>query len=199
MGKTSKAFIFFMAIILLFPSLSCPEEAKKDTQLYSNNEFHFSFKYPVSWHEQPPATPSSVAKVVSPSDNPCAECAITFKKMSMLDNFSQEDLNALLLQSPPTKEEYRAALSQGFSEVTVIDVSQGFLGSRVAHLIRAKYSITSGSAKQYISIRTAKGFSPGYSWTFNCGGKGNSAAEAESAYEYWQWAIDKMFFSFNFD
>ena len=183
----------------MFSFMSFAEEEKNDTLSYYNNEYHFSFKYPISWHEQPPATPSSVAKVVSPSDKPCAECAVTFKKISMLDNYSQEDLNTSLLQSPPTKEEYRAALSQGFSEVSVIDVSQGFLGSKVAHLIRAKYSITSGSAKQFITIRTAKGFSPGYSWTFTCGGKGDSAAEAENAYEYWQWAINKIFFSFNFD
>lgn len=168
------------------------------TKVYSNREYRFSFKYPAAWSTQAPTTPNTKAKVVSPSTALTAECAVTVKRVSQLDATNQADLDQLLLNSPPDKEQYQATLMQGFSNVSVVAVSQGRLGSRIAHMIRARYSVRNESAKDFVSVRMAKAFSPGLSWGLTCGGQGESSDEAERAYEYWQSAINNTFISFRF-
>ncbi len=170
----------------------------ENTKVYSNKEHRFSFKYPAAWVVQAPTTPNTKAKVVSPSSALTAECAVTVKKMSQLNAINQADLDQALLQSPPDREQYQTTLMQGFSDVSVIAVSQGRLGSRIAHMVRARYSVRNESAKVFVSGRMAKAFSPGLSWVLTCGGQGTSPDEAERAYEYWQSAINNTFISFRF-
>lgn len=178
--------------------LTIPLSHAESTQLYSNNEYRFSFMYPGSWHLQAPITPHSIAKIVSPSSAMSAECAIIVKKVPQLDGQTQDNLDKMLLQSPPDKEQYKATLLQGFSDVSVIAVRQGRLGSRIAHMVRAKYSVSNESSKEFVSVRMAKAFSPGMSWGLTCGGQGKSADEAEKAYEYWQADINNIFQTFRF-
>ena len=178
--------------------LTIPLSYAENTQVYSNKEYRFSFKFPASWHVQAPITPNSKVKVVSPSSSLSAECAVIIKKVSQLDGQSQENLDQMLLQSPPDKEQYQATLMQGFSDVSVIAVSQGRLGSRIAHMVRTRYSVRSKSSKEFVSMRMAKAFSPGMSWGLTCGGQGKSPDEAEKAYEYWQTAINNIFMTFRF-
>jgi hypothetical protein len=175
-----------------------PLSYAEDSQVYSNKEYRFSFKFPASWHAQAPTTPNTKAKVVSPSSSFTAECAVTIKTMSQLSEKSQTELDQLLLQSPPDREQYQATLMQGFSDVSVVAVSQGRLGSRIAHMVRARYSVGSESTKEFVSVRMAKAFSPGLSWGLTCGGQGKTPAEAEKAFEYWQSAINNVFFTFHF-
>jgi hypothetical protein len=180
------------------PNTQYSEQKKtSDTQNFNNEEYHFSFTFPASWHVQPPTTPNSKAKVAS-SSTPYAECAVGFKRVPMLDNMSQAELDLSLAQSPPSRDEYEAALKQGANNVSVIALNSAFFGSRAAHMIRARYSIMNASVNQFCSVRMAKGFSPGQSWTFTCGGHGKTPDEAEKAYEYWQSAINNIFFSFRF-
>lgn len=176
--------------------LIVPLAYAEDHQVYSNKEYRFSFKFPASWNTQAPTTPNTKAKVVSPSLAFTAECAVTVKTVSQLSERSQAELDQLLLQTPPDKEQYLATLMQGFSDVSVIAVSQGHLGSRIAHLVRARYSVRSESAREFVSVRMAKAFSPGASWGLTCGGLGKTPAEAEKAFEYWQAAINNVFTTF---
>ena len=200
-GTRKKAPVVFLWTVFLFGwalILAMPLSYAEDTHVYSNKEYRFNFKFPASWHIQSPTTPNTKAKVASSSAEICAECAVVFKRVPMLDNLSQAELDLSLGQSPPDREEYQASLNQGFSNVSVLAVSQGLLGSRVAHMVRARYSVGNGPAKQFMSVRMAKGFSPGQSWVLTCGGQGKSPDEAERAYEYWQSAINNIFFSFRF-
>jgi hypothetical protein len=178
--------------LLMMVSLAYAE----DHQLYFNKEYSFGFKFPASWNIQAPTTPNTKAKVVSTSLIFAAECAVTVKSMSQLGERSQTELDQLLLESPPDKDQYFATLIQGFSDVSVIAVSQGRLGSRIAHMVRARYSVRSESAKEFVSVRMAKAFSPGASWGLTCGGRGKTPAEAEKAFEYWQAAINNVFTTF---
>ena len=159
--------------------LTTPLSYAENTQVFFNKEYRFSFNFPADWHVQSPITTNSKAKVVSPSSSLSAECAIIVGKMTQLDGLSQEKLDQMLLQSPPDKEQYQATLMQGFSDVSVIAVSQGRLGSRIAHMIRARYSVRNGSSTEFVSVRIAKAFSPGMSWSLTCGGQGKSPDEAE--------------------
>ena len=194
MLKQTKVATAIGSALLLTMSLSYAEVP----QVYSNKEYRFSFKFPASWHAQAPTTPNTKAKVVSPSSAFTAECAVTVKTMSQLSEMSQAKLDQLLLQTPPDREQYQATLMQGFSDVSVIAVSQGRLGLRIAHMVRARYSLRSESAKEFVSVRMAKTFSPGVSWGLTCGGQGKTPAEAEKAFQYWQSAINNVFFTFNF-
>lgn len=178
--------------------VAMPISYAENTKVYSDKEYRFSFKYPAAWVVQAPTTPNTKAKVVSPSSALTAECAVTVKRMSQLDALNQADLDQALLQSPPDREQYQTTLMQGFSDVSVIAVSQGRLGSRIAHMVRARYSVRDASEKNYLSVRMAKAFSPGLSWGLICGGQGTSPDEAERAYEYWQSEINNTFISFRF-
>jgi len=178
--------------------LTMPISYAENTKVYSNKEYRFSFKYPAAWSMQAPTTQNTKAKVVSPSSALTAECVVTVKRVSQLDAINQADLDQLLLNSPPDREQYQATLMQGFSDVSVVAVSQGRLGSRIAHMVRARYSVRNESAKDFVSVRMAKAFSPGLSWSLTCGGQGASPDEAESAYDYWQSAINNIFISFRF-
>jgi len=123
------------------PKTQYSEQKKtSDTQNFTNEEYHFSFTFPASWHVQPPTTPNSKAKVAS-SSAPYAECAVTFKRVPMLDNMSQAELDLSLAQSPPSRDEYEAAIKQGANNVSVIALNSAFFGSRAAHMIRVRYSI----------------------------------------------------------
>lgn len=118
------------------------------------------------------------------------------KPMAQVAGINQTELDQMLLQSPPDRAQYQATFMQGFNDVSVVAVSQGRLGSRIAHLIRVKYSVRSGSLRDYLSVRMAKSFAPGESWVLTCGGKGKTQAEAEDAFTYWQADINRVFSSF---
>lgn len=162
-------FLFVWALFLSSPSLA------KDTQVYLNEEYDFSFEYPSSWQEQAPTTPNSKVVFVSPPESPHVECSVVIKKIPMLDNLTQKELNISIGQSPPDQEQYKAAFKQGFNNVSIYGVSQGFLGNRVSQMIRAGYTM----GNQFFSVRMAKSFSPGLSWGLTCGGEGESFNEAE--------------------
>jgi hypothetical protein len=179
--------------------LTSPFSYAEDSHLYSNKEYRFSFKFPTSWHTEAPTTPNTKGKVVSPSSMFRAGCAVTVKAMLQLSEINQAELDQMLLQTPPDKKQYQATLMQGFGDVSVIAVSQGRLGSRIAHMVRSRYSVSKESAKEFVSVRMAKAFSPGMSWVLTCGGRGKTPAEAEKAFEYWQAAINNVFITFRFE
>lgn len=168
----------------------------QDYQVYADKEGRFSFQYPASWTVQPPASPNSKAKVASPLTPYFAECALIIKSIGQVSGYSQAELDRMLLQSPPNKAQYQSMLMQSFSDVSVTAVSQGRLGARIAHLVRARYSMTNQPDKAFVSIRMAKAFSPGMSWGLTCGGQGRTPAEAGKAFEYWQAAINHVFTTF---
>jgi hypothetical protein len=176
--------------------LTIPVSYAEGTQTYSDTEYHFSFKFPASWRLLERTTPNTKAKIASSPSTLAAECAVTVKAVPQLNGRSQDELDQLLLQSPPDKQQYQVSLMQGFGDVSVIAVSQGRLGSRIAHMVRSRYSIGNESTKEFVSVRMAKAFSPGTSWVLTCGGKGKTPAEAEKAFEYWQAAINNVFATF---
>ena len=98
----NKSGAFLGGLLFLAWSSSYAEE----TQVLSNRDYRFDFKFPVSWRVQSPTTPNTKAKISSPSSAMNAGCSVTAGKMSQLDGMSQADLDQLLLQSPPYRQQH---------------------------------------------------------------------------------------------
>ena len=169
----------------------------ENLRTFTNQEFGFTFQYPVAWTVQPPGTPNSRAKVVSPKGSPYAECAVIVQRYPQLSSLKQVDIDQVFAKRPPASE-VKEGLRQGFNDVAVLAVSVGALHSRPAHLARVRYSVGTQSGKMFSSGRIVSTATPGLTWTVGCGGRGRSFDDAEKGYQYWQAAINNIIFSFRF-
>lgn len=169
----------------------------EDLQTFINQEFGFSFQYPDSWVVQPPASPNSRAKVVSPKSSPHAECAVIVQRYPQLATLKQGEIDQVFAQRP-SQSEFTEALSQSHSDVTILEVSVGALHSRPAHLARLRYSLGTESGKMFASGRVVSTATPGLTWTITCGAQGRSFDEAEKGYQHWQALINNIILSFEF-
>lgn len=171
--------------------------AAENLPTYANQEFGFSFQYPAQWVVSPPCTPNSRAKVVSPVNTPHAECAVIVQRYPQATDVSQRNIDQLFSEAPSSSE-FRSALSQSHNDVEIVAVSIGTLHSRPAHLARVRYSVGTRSASAFVSGRMVMTATPGLTWTLSCGGQGNTLADAERSFQYWQLEINRIVSSFRF-
>ena len=192
----------FRIALLAFASLglvvSC-EAFAEGLRTLTNQELGFTFQYPESWAVQPPSTPNSRAKVISPQSTPHAECAVIVQKYPQLSSLTQGEIDQAFAQKKPSASEFKAGLlSAGYNDVVIAAVSVGVLRSRPAHLVRTQYSVGTPVGKMFVSGRMVSTATPGLTWTITCGGQGRSLDEAEKSYQHWQTVIDNIIFSFQF-
>lgn len=184
-------------VIASMIAVTLPAISAEELRIYSNQEFGFGFQYPASWSVSPPLTSNSRAKVVSPTNTPHAECAVIVQRYPQASSVSQSDIDQLFAE-PPSSSELRSALSQGFNDVEILAVSVGALHSHPAQLARVRYSAGTPSGQAFVSGRMAMTATPGLTWTLSCGGQGNTPADAEKNFQFWQLEINRIVSSFRF-
>ena len=185
-----------LALASLMLTASCGAFGE-DLLTFTNPEFGFTFQYPASWAVHSPGSPNSRAKVVSPKDRSHAECAVIVQRYPQLSSLPQGEIDQVFAQRP-SPSEFKEALSQSHSDVTVLAVSVGALHSRPAHFARVRYSLGTEAGKMFASGRVLSTATPGLTWTVTCGAQGRSFDEAEKNYQYWQAVINNIVVSFQF-
>lgn len=171
--------------------------AGQNLRTFTNQEFGFTFQYPVSWTVQPPGSANSRAKVISPKGSPHAECAVIVQRYPQLSSLKQSEIDQVFAQRPSSSE-FKEAMSQSHSDVAILAVTVGALHSRPAHLARMRYSLGTESGKMFASGRVVSTATPGLTWTITCGAQGRSLDEAEKNYQHWQAVINNIILSFRF-
>ena len=188
----------YIVLVLLCLLASAPSSVSAESQHnYSNKEFGFGFQYPASWGESPPLALNARVKLVSPVGSPHAECTVIVKRYPHADSAKQSDIDQVFTARPSVAE-LKEILSQGASDVDVLEAGTGKLHSRPAHLARVRYITGTLFGNAYASGRVVMTATPGLTWTLSCSGQGATPAEAEKSYQSWQGEIDNIASSFRF-
>jgi hypothetical protein len=172
------------------PSVICAEKLNT----YNNDEFRFSFQYPSSWVNGQASASNLRAKVAAPTNTPAAECAVVIKRYPKAASAKQSDIDQVFIASP-TPAELEEVLSHAESAVTVSKASAGILHSRPAHRARVQYKTGETAYASGLVIMTA---TPGLTWTLSCSGLGDTPAEAENNFRFWEESINHLVSSFTF-
>ena len=146
----------------------------------------FSASGPAGWSRQPPATGNSRLKYASPSGTPYAECAVIVNTSSALRGLSQLEMNTVML-AKPDPEAIARHLASSFGNVRVISVGNSLLSGFPGQIYNVSYSVGSPAGPKLVrSVTTSTMTAPDVGWTVTCGGQGQTLAEAQKAFDYWQ-------------
>jgi hypothetical protein len=193
LDRLKYAWIFILCLVVTSPLTACA----KSSQKYSNQEFGFNLAYPESWVTGPALAPNSRLQIMAPANTQRAECNVIVKRYPKAVSAQQGDIDQVFLEVPSVSE-LKEILSQSANDVEVLAASSVKLHSRPAHLARVRYNVGSSTGKTFVSGRVLMTATPGLTWTLSCGGQGNTPAEAEKSYQFWQHEIDNTVSSFRF-
>jgi hypothetical protein len=183
-------FILIFLAALAPRSATCAEKMKS----YHNEEFNFGFQYPSSWVNGQASIPDLHGKVAAPANTPAAECAVVIKRYPKAASARQSDIDQVFIEQPTTAE-LEEVLSHGESAVTVSKAGVGSLHSRPAHRARVQYKTGETAYASGFVIMTA---TPGLTWTLSCSGLGDTPADAEKNFRFWEKSINHLVSSFTF-
>ena len=160
----------------------------------SNKEFGFDFQYPASWLIGEPSTPTSRATVASPENTPLVICTVIVERDPQLNNISQSSMDRYY-SNPSSLSEIRSALNKN-SEI--LSASLGVLHSHPAFILRSRSGPGATYGQTFVSASMVLTATPGLHWTLSCIGQGKTPVEAETNFQYWQVAINRLILSFRF-
>ncbi|MEW6428331.1 MAG: hypothetical protein AB1568_09885 [Thermodesulfobacteriota bacterium] len=158
----------------------------EETIVVDNLPIPFSVKPPESWRQIQTTTGNSRVRFSSPSGTPTAECAVIVKEISILKNFSQDELDSVTLESSDPSL-LSNQLSSGYNNIQILGTGSGSVSGHLAIVVRYTGSTGTpdGELWTYGIITTTK-TTPGLSWTISCGGLGFTQEEAKKCFSYWQ-------------
>ena len=160
--------------------------AAAQSVLITDSPRHFSAKSPVNWLRQPSTTGNTKLNFRSPMKTPYAECNVVVQTQSALRGHTQAEFNALL-SSPPDLEYFARSMSPAFANFSVISGQNGALSSLPAQRYKVQFSVGTPEGKQWgIGTFTTTISVPDIIWIVGCTGLGNTIAEAQKAFDYWQ-------------
>ena len=193
--KVAHQLLFFIFFIV---ALASSANSAENLRYYSNQEFGFGFQYPASWLVSTPLTSNSQAKVASLSNTPHAECAVIVQSYPQMSSLSQSEMDQILTVLWPSSE-FKNILGQGANDVEIMAVSVGALHFHPAQMARLRFSMGTVYGKAYVSGRMAVTATPGFAWALSCGGQGDTPDEAEKSFLFWQFEINRIVSSFQFE
>jgi hypothetical protein len=204
----SKYFwIFIFHLAFLAPLTACAKNPANTTTgtntgtvrqpNYSNQEFGFSLRHPDTWTAGPSPAPNARVRLATPANTQRAECVVIVKRYPNAASAKQSDIDEVFLEAPSAAE-LKEILSQSASEVEILAASSGKLHTRPAHLARVRYTVGKPPDKIFVTGRVVMTATPGLTWTISCGGQGNTAAEADKSFQFWQRDINSLISSFIF-
>jgi hypothetical protein len=192
-------FIFHLAVLV--PLTACAKSPAPASNVrppnYINQEFGFSLQRPESWTAGPSPAPNARVKLATPANTQRAECVVIVKRYPNAISAKQSDIDQVFLEAPSAAE-LKEILSQSAHEVEILAASSGNLDTRPAHLARVRYTVGAPPETTYVTGRVVMTATPGLTWTMSCGGQGNTAAEADKSFQYWQREINSIVSSFKF-
>lgn len=196
--KIVKFYYFIGAVIAcsLFNSQTAQALNSNEWTPYTSVEHGFRMSYPPSWKSLP--TKGHNVKIsVSPTDGP-GNCNVVMQNISEIDNYTQDQLNALIKEMPLNVETWANLLSMESSQFSIIEQKRAKANKVSVISGTLEVELESIKGKYFRKANSVFMFTPGKRWAITCGVSTYKSVNGRQRYKQLAPYLDKIMESFIF-